>query len=198
VTNIKEFLATFSKDQKFFLNLPVFWTVTFDSINSGAINSVLSKAGEKWQAKENISTYIKGGNILVAQQVNIPNEGSTFNAYGSGSNMGGFLAGLGMENRDNFLSRGITVNFLETQKDIDQYFFRPWAIAIGIKGLIEHGPSLKGNMTVKQYTNKGQFIKGFKFQKIFPTAVEGYSLNYSDTEFKQKSVTFGCQNYQQL
>lgn len=196
--NINEFFSAFSSDQKFFLNLPVLWTVTLDGISTGAINSVLSEAGEKWQAKEDISSYTKGENILVAQEIGLPNEQSSFDAFSSGSSMGGFLPGLGLSNRDNFLNRGITVNFLETQKDIDHNFFRPWMIAVGIKGLVEDGASLKGNMTVRQYSNGGQFIKGFKFKKIFPTGVEAYTLNYSDTEFKVRSVTFGCQNYEQL
>lgn len=198
MTNIQEFFAAVSSDQKFFLNLPVLWTVTLDGISSGAINSVLSKAGEKWQAKEDISSYIRGGNILVAQEVGLPSEQSAFDAFSSGSSMGGFLPGLGLSNRDNFLNRGITVNFMETQKDIDQNFFRPWMIAVGIKGLIEEGTPLKGNMVVKQFSNSGQFIKGFKFKKIFPTAIEPYTLNYDNTDIKMRSVTFGCQNYEQL
>ena len=40
--------------------------------------------------------------------------------------------------------------------------------------------------------------KGFKFKKAFPTTVEGFSLNYENTDFKIKSITFACQNYEQL
>lgn len=197
-SNINEFFAAFSGDRKYFLNLPVLWTVTIDGVSTGAINSVLGGAGESWQARTTPGAYTKSGSILVAQQVVLPNESSSFSAMESGSGMGGFLPGYGLNARSNFLDRGISVNFLETEVDIEHNFFRPWMIAVGIKGLVEHGASLKGSMEVKQYSNGGKFIKGFKFKKIFPTAVESYTLNYDSTDFPIKSVTFGCENYEQL
>jgi hypothetical protein len=197
--NINEFFAAFSGDRKYFLNLPVLWTVTIDGVSTGAINSVLSDAGESWRAKGDAGSYTKSGNILVAQECTLPNESSTFDQLNGGmSNMGGFLPGYGLTARSNFLDRGITVNFLETEIDIEHTFFRPWLIAIGIKGLVENGASLKGNMQIKQYSNQGQLIKGFEFIKVFPTATEGRTLSYGDTDFKSKSVTFACQNYKQL
>lgn len=196
--NINEFLGAFSGDQRFFLHLPVLWSVTIDGVSEGSINSVLSEAGEKWQAKTSPNAMTKSGNILVAQSVTLPNESSGFVAMESGSTMGGFLPGYGLNARSNFLDRGFSVNFLETQLDIEHNFFRPWMIALGTKGLIEEGVSLKGNMEVRQYTNSGRFIKGFKFRKVFPTAVEGFTLDYDNTDFKIKSVTFGCENYEQL
>jgi hypothetical protein len=196
--NINEFFAAFSGDRRYFLHLPVLWTVTIDGVTTGAINSVLNGAGESWRASSSPNAYTRTGTILVAQQVVLPTESSNFSALESGSSMGGFLPGYGLNARSNFLDRGISVNFLETEEDIEHNFFRPWAIAVGIKGLVEDGPSLKGNMQVKQYTNSGKFIKGFQFKKIFPTAVEGFTLNYDSTDFKIKSVTFGCQNYEQL
>jgi len=196
--NIEEFYSAFSGDRRFFLNLPVLWTVTIDGVSTGAINSVLSDAGESWQAKGSPGSYTRSGSILVAQEVGLPNESSNFAALESGSSMGGFLPGYGMTSRGNFLNRSITVNFLETEVDIEHTFFRPWMISVGIKGLVENGPSLKGNMVVKQYTNGGRFIKGFQFKKLFPTAVEGYTLNYDNTDIKIKSVTFACENYVQL
>lgn len=197
-TDINEFFLAFATDSKFFLHLPVLWSVTIDGVTSGAINTVLNSAGEKWQAKITPGDMTKSGNILVAQEVGLPSESSGFAALESGSAMGGFLPGYALNSRENFLSRSFTVNFLETQTDLEHNFFRPWMIAIGIKGLIEDGASLKGNMSVKQYTNNGQLMKGFRFNKVFPTAVEGFTLNYSDTEFRIKSVTFACENYEQL
>tara|TARA_R110002110_G_scaffold148108_2_gene339119 strand:- start:8809 stop:9408 length:600 start_codon:yes stop_codon:yes gene_type:complete len=196
--NINEFFSAFANDQKFFLNLPVLWSVTIDGVSQGSINSVLSEAGEKWQARTSAQSMTKGGNILVAQSVTLPNESSGFTATESGDSMGGFLPGYALNSRSNFLERSFSVNFLETEVDIEHNFFRPWAIALGIKGLVEDGVSLKGTMEVRQYSNAGAFIKGYRFDKIFPTAVEGYTLDYSDTEFKIKSVTFACENYQQI
>jgi hypothetical protein len=196
--NINEFFSAFSEDRKYFLNLPVFWTVTIDGVSTGAINSVLGSAAQSWQASVDPSSYTKSGGILVAQEVTLPNETSTFDAFSSGSNTGGFLPGYGLTSRSSFLDRGLTVNFLETEIDIEHNFFRPWAIAIGIKGLIERGENLKANMQVRQYNNSGNFIKGFKFTKVFPTAIEGYNLNYESTDYKIKSVTFGCQEYEPI
>lgn len=196
--NIREFFQAFSSDYRFFTNLPVLWTVSIDGVSQGSINTVLSEAGERWRARTTANEMTRGGNILVAQEVSLPNEASGFLASESGSGMGGFLPGYGLNARNNFLDRSFSVNFLETQVDIEHNFFRPWMIAVGIQGLIAQGPNLKGIMTVKQYSNGGQLIKGFQFRKVFPTAVEGYTLNYSDTEFKIKSVTFGCENYEQI
>ena len=196
--SIPDFLASFSSDRRFFLNLPVLWSVTIDGVGEGNINSVLAQGGEKWRAKTSPISMTKGGNILVAQEVTLPNESSDFSAMESGSGMGGFLPGYGLNARSNFLNRSFSINFLETEMDIEHNFFRPWMIAIGLKGLIEQGTNLKGSIQVKQYSNSGNFIKGFRFRKAFPTAVEGFTLNYDSTDFKIKSVTFACENYEQL
>lgn len=196
--SINEFFAAFSNDQRFFLHLPVLWSVTIDGVSEGAINSVLSDAGEGWRARISPNAMTgRSGNILVAQEVALPNETSSFSPLETGA-MGGYLPGYGLNNRSNFLDRSISVNFLETEVDIEHNFFRPWMIAIGTKGLIEEGVSLKANMQVRQYSNGGRLIKGFNFRKVFPTAVEGYTLNYENTDFKIKSVTFACENYEQL
>jgi hypothetical protein len=96
------------------------------------------------------------------------------------------------------LSRSFSINFLETRKDLEHEYFRPWIIATSIKGLIEAGANLKADITVKQYTNGGELRKGYIFRKAFPTAVEGFTMDYQNTEFPVKSVTFACQNYEQI
>ena len=197
-TNINEFFSAFSSEETFFLNLPVFWAVTITGVSQGSINKVLSDAGETWKAKTDPATYTKKNGILVAHEVNIPEEDSQFAPIEASQNMGGFLPGYAMSSRTNFLSRSLSVNFLQTEVDIDHNFFRPWMIAIGVHGLIEDGAGLKATMEVQQYSNKGAFIKGFKFNKVFPTRVEGYTLNQESSDFLIKSVTFGCQNYEQI
>jgi hypothetical protein len=195
---INDFLAAFSGDSKFCLSIPVLWTVSIDGVSNGAINEVLSWAGEKWQAKMTPSDMTRGGNILPAQNVTLPNESSSFQSMKAGSGMGGYFPGYALDERSDFLSRSFTVNFLETNKDLVHEFFQPWMIAIGIKGLVEEGQSLRGNMTVRQYSNDGRFMKGYQFKKIFPTNVEGFTLAYDNTDFLIKSVTFACENYAQL
>lgn len=191
-----DFLLAFSSDPRFCLSIPVLWSVNIDGVSTGAINEVLSDAQESWRANMTPNSMTVNGNILPAQEVTIPTESSTFQAMNVGTGSGGYLPGYGLDTRSNFLDRSFTVNFLETSKDLEHNFFRPWMIAVGINGLV--GSSLKATMEVKQYNNAGQFRKGYKFKKVFPTAVEGFALNYDNTEFIIKSVTFACENYQQL
>lgn len=191
-----DFLQAFSSDPRFCLSIPVLWSVSIDGITDGAINEVLSDTGEVWQATTTPNDMTVNGNILPAQEVTIPTESSQFQAMNVGTGSGGYLPGYGLDQRSNFLDRSFTVNFLETRLDIEHNFFRPWMVAIGINGLV--GSSLKGTMTVRQYTNGGTFRKGYKFKKVFPTAVEGFTLNYDNTDFIIKSVTFACENYEKL
>lgn len=191
-----DFLLAFSSDPRFCLSIPVLWSVNIDGVSTGAINEVLSDAQESWRANMTPNSMTVNSNILPAQEVTIPTESSTFQAMNVGTGSGGYLPGYGLDTRSNFLDRSFTVNFLETSQDLEHNFFRPWMIAVGINGLV--GSSLKANMEVKQYNNAGQFRKGYKFKKVFPTAVEGFTLNYDNTEFIIKSVTFACENYQQL
>lgn len=196
---IDDFLQAFSGDARYCLSLPVLWTVSIDGVEMSSINTVLDSAGEEWKAKIHPNSMTKSGTILPAQAVGIPNEAANFSAtpIGDGSN-GGFLPGYALNGRQDFLSRSFSVNFLETKQDLEHEYFRPWMIAVGIKGLIEYGPNLKANIVVKQYTNKGQLRKGYIFKKAFPTGVEGMTLDYNNTDYPIKSVTFACQNYQQL
>jgi hypothetical protein len=197
--DINEFLIAFSGDNKYCLSIPVLWTVSIDGVAANSINNVLTDAGESWTAKVTPNDFTgRSGTILPAQEVTIPNESSSFQAMNSGSGMGGFLPGYALDARSDFLSRSVSINFLETARDLEHEYFRPWMIALGIKGLVEDGTPLKSTITVKQYNNKGQFRKGFQFQKAFPTNVEGFTMNYANTDFPIKSVTFACQNYRQL
>jgi hypothetical protein len=194
---INDFLYAFSREARFCLSLPVFWTVTIDGVTTSAINSVLSKADEKWIARLSPEDMMKRGNLLVAQAVTLPNESSSFTPINM-TTSGGFLPAYGLDSRSDFLSRTLSINILETDEDLEHEYFRPWMIALGIKGLVENEPNLKSTIEVNQFTNDGFFRKGFRFNKAFPTAVEGFNLNYNDTDFKIKSVTFACQNYEQI
>jgi hypothetical protein len=195
---INDFLNAFSTEAKFCLSLPVFWSVSIDGVSIGSINSVLESAQEKWRATTSPEEMTRNGNILVAQRVSLPGEGYSSTVAPIGSDYGGFLPPNIMQARDNFGNRNVSVNFLETNVDLEHTFFRPWSIAVGINGFIESGPSLKATMVVKQYDNKGTLRKGFKFTKVTPAKMESLDLDYNDTTHKVKSVTFICQNYEQL
>ena len=189
------FLQAFSTDPNFFISHPFLWKVSIDTDVSGAINSALSKANESWSASVSPNTLTRNGTLLVARQMNIPQEASEFTPIGV-ENRGGFLPGYGLVQRTDFLSRSFTLNVLETGDDIEHGFFRPWLIALGIDGLTNFG--LKSNITVTQYNNDGSKRKGYVFEDAFPTAVEGYNLTYEDGDFIEKSITFACKNYKQL
>lgn len=195
---INDFLQAFSGDARFCLSIPVLWTVSIDGVSEGSINSILSQAGERWQAKISPNSMTRNGNILPAQAVVIPQESSNFSPMSVGDSFGGFLPGYALNSRSDFLSRSFSINFLETRKDLEHEYFRPWMIAIGINGLVERGSTLKSTITVKQYTNNGELRKGFQFRKAFPTAVEGFTMDYNNTDYPIKSVTFACENYSQL
>jgi hypothetical protein len=194
-----DFLAAFSQENEYCLSLPILWTVSIDGVTDSNINQILQNAGEKWRSNITPNDMTKNGSILPAQSVSIPNENSNFDAgnVGDGS-VGSFLPGYVLTSRENFLSRSFSINFLETRRDLEHEFFRPWSIALSIKGLIETAPRLKADIVVKQYTNQGELRKGYIFKKAFPTAIEGFSLDYNNTDFIIKSVTFGCQNYEQI
>lgn len=189
------FLNAFSTDPNFFVSHPFLWKVSFDSSVTGAVNSTLSKANENWSATTSPDSFTRNGTLLVARQINIPQEASEFTPIGV-ENRGGFLPGYGLVQRTDFLSRSFTLNVLETGEDLEHNFFRPWLIALGIDGLTNFG--LKTNITVTQYNNDGSKRKGYIFEDAFPTAVEGYSLTYNDGDFIEKSVTFACKNYRQM
>lgn len=195
---INDFLIAFSNESKYCLSIPVLWTVSIDGVTESAINEVLGDAGEKWRAKIHPNEMTRGSTILPAQSVTIPQESSNFSPMVAGDSYGGFLPGYAMNSRSDFLSRSFSINFLETRQDLEHEYFRPWQIAIGIKGLVERGVNLKSTITVKQYTNDGQLRKGFQFKRAFPVAVEGFTMDYENTDYPIKSVTFACENYSQL
>ena len=193
-----DFLQAFSSESKYFLSHPFLWKVSFSSSSGGlwgAINSTLSKNGDKWYSDVIPDELEKNGAILVARQVTLPVESSVFSPQ-SVPNRGGFLPGYALIERNDFLTRSFSINFIETEKDIEHEFMRPWSIALGIDGMTNF--DLRADIQVQQYNNEGDKKKGFKFLDAFPTAVEGYTLSHSSDEFIEKSVTFACKNYEPI
>ncbi len=189
-----DFLTAFSRDEKFFLSLPFLWSVEFFAISPSSINKVLQEVDSGWSAKFDPKDYTKNGGLLIAQEVVLPNETSSFIAFNSGSSgMGGFMPGYGVDSRSDFLNRTVTLTMFETKDDLEHNFFRPWMMAVGINGLV--GSSLKGKLVVTQYDNRGKPRKGMVFNNIFPTNVEGISLNQTDSDFTMKAVTFAYTDY---
>lgn len=195
-----DFLQAYSKDNKYFLSHPFLWKVSFNynfiTLRS-AINNALRKSGESWRAITLPKFFEKNGNMLGAREITIPQEATMFDDYGiDPSSRGGFLPAFGSNSRESFLRRGITINFFESDIDIEHTFFRPWMISIGIDGLINH--DLKCDIVVKQYDNRGVRRKGYVFERAFPTNTEGGTYNYNPSDFKEKTITFAFKNYRPL
>ena len=196
-----DFLDGYSYSERFFLSHPFLWKVQF-SYNSELItniNTAIAKAyssdSKDWRAVTEPDFFTRNDNILVAREVNVPNENSQFDIAGS-QNLGGFLPGYALNKRVDFLTKNLGINFFDTQDDIEHNFFRPWMIALGIDGLINR--KLLCKITLKQYNNRMQLRKGYEFIDVFPTNVEGYRLSYQDEDFLEKSVKFSFKEYKQL
>ena len=214
-----DFLDGYSRDRKFFLSLPTLWKVNFQYSNVGAlqpgqpgvpgssssgpvglpsaIQRALFDADEGWRVKNEPMEFTKNGSVLAAREVTVPQENTQFLAPGGEINKGNYLPAFGAERRMNFLERNLAINFFDTEEDLEHIFFRPWMIAIATHGLIERD-LLCTAVELRQYNNRGEMRKGYRFTDVFPTNVEGYQLNYNDDDFKQKSVTFAFKNYIQL
>jgi len=196
-----DFLDGYSYSERFFLSHPFLWKVQFsyDSELITNINTAIAKAyssdSKDWRAVTEPDFFTRNDNILVAREVNVPNENSQFDIAGS-QNLGGFLPGYALNKRVDFLTKNLGINFFDTQDDIEHNFFRPWMIALGIDGLINR--KLLCKITLKQYNNRMQLRKGYEFIDVFPTNVEGYRLSYQDEDFLEKSVTFAFKEYKPL
>lgn len=199
--DIQKFYSNFSSNKDFALSLPVLWSVNFPKeVKYTDINTVLTESNIKWSAMMDPSRMTKDGNLLVAQEVEIPSEKAEFSPIETSKTMGGFLPAYGMNKRVDFLSRTVKINFIETLLDIEHNYFRPWMIALAMQGLIEHGPDLKCDIQVEQFSNVNNQtpFKGYVFKKAYPVAIEGFTLKYSDTDFRIKSVTFSYYDYEKL
>jgi len=191
------------ESEEFFLSLPFLWKIQFHyspNFLLSNINNAISKAYASdhydWRAITEPDKFTKSGNILAARTVDIPAENAQFHLAGAG-NLGGFLPGYALNKRADFLSKNLIVNFFETQDDLEHNFFRPWMIAIGIDGLINR--NLLCSVTVKQYNNRMGLRKGYHFEDVFPTTVEGLSLDYEgDSQFIEKSITLAFKHYRPI
>ena len=196
---ILDFLSNYSVGgpPKYYLSLPTLWKIEFDGAEplKGAVDEALEKADEQWRVKNTPEEFVANGNTMVAREVSIPGETTEFLEAGADINKGGFLPAFGVSKRQGFLTRTIAVNIFDTDDDLAHTFFRPWMIAIGIDGLINR-KLLCPFVNLRQYNNKGEIRKGYKFRDVFPTNIEGYTLNYDNETFLETSVTFAFRNYE--
>lgn len=140
-----------------------------------------------------------GGNNLsfLAQSIAMPTDSFGVDYTEITAAMGGLRGGYFSENKDKYQS--VTVSFLETNRDVFEFFFRPWNIAAGCKGLIEDGnknTNIKANMDLSLYTKGSnldfapsgrtrtadwQLRKKYSFEGVVPINVAGEELTYEPT-----------------
>tara|TARA_R100000700_G_C3141357_1_gene123105 strand:+ start:363 stop:962 length:600 start_codon:yes stop_codon:yes gene_type:complete len=193
----RRFLTKLSQDSPYYLSLPFLWTVSIPGILglTGSIASANSKIGRGGWSPRAAADW-GAGSLLAAREVTIPNEQSTFLEAGQNSR-GGFMPGYGLQQRESFLARNLSINFIETVEDIVHGIFTPWMIALGVDGLTNFG--LKTDIYVKQYDNQKRLRKGYRFIDAFPTNVEGFVLTQEpEAVYPEKSVTFCFTDYAPL
>jgi hypothetical protein len=139
-----------------------------------------------------------GNNLsFLAQSISMPTDSFGVDYTEITAGMGGLRGGYFSESKDKYQS--VTVSFLETNRDVFEFFFRPWNIAAGCKGLIEDGDentNIKANMDISLYTKgsrneftpKGkartaewQLRKKYSFEGVVPINVAGEELTYEPT-----------------
>lgn len=192
---VQQFLDKVSNDPRFYLPLPFMWMVDIDAEIVGEVEQALNRANIKMPVKSP-NDWRGGGDTascLVAQEVTLPNESAVVTNIGM-NNRGGAMPGHGVVERTDFLSRSVTVNFIESDNDITDSVFRPWITAIGTTGLIDG--KLRGKaLTLFQYGKDGKLRKTYSFKDFFPTNCEGYTINYQDDDFTVKTVSFAYTDY---
>tara|TARA_S200002703_G_scaffold147069_1_gene142583 strand:+ start:1015 stop:1737 length:723 start_codon:yes stop_codon:yes gene_type:complete len=95
---------------------------------------------------------------LLAQGVSMPTENVQINTTDI-PGAGGFINGYYGETRGKYGTNGLSIDFLETNIDIFDFFIKPWIVATSYKGLIEDisEPDIKCNISIAQYTRTDAF-----------------------------------------
>lgn len=180
--------------------LKTLWTIHFTDISRIAqnVSNILYSAenvnnNRKWPVLDFESDQDAEQGLVIAQSVALPSNSFSIERT-SNLNHGGLRAGYigGQRNVYN----EVAVEFLETNIDIIDHFFRPWIIAASHKGLIEDGDArtdIKGDMYVTMYSrvNRDRLLintlvpeweirKTFMFTGVTPTEIGGSTLKMSD------------------
>ena len=160
-----------------------------------------------------------GIGYLLAQQVAFPNESFGVSTLPV-SRSGGFVAGYVGDRRSDYgSSNKVDISFLETNRDIIDYFIKPWIVAASYKGLIEDDDRpIKCNITATLYSRANDYYsnkwfssqdstrrtvdyslrKQINFKNCMPVNVEGDQISYGELSFEElvKTVSFVFSHYQ--
>lgn len=199
---IQTFLDKFSSDTKYFLSNSFLWTIRLDGPTIDVINSTLQKLGNEFTAYTEPDEFTDkvNGNLLLAQEVAIPGESIQVSPH-SVDNYGSFLPGYSIDKRTDYLSNSVAINLLETKTDIVDGYLKPWHVAVGVDGLLNFNlrrtaSGATSTIIATQYDNQLNQRKRYTFRGVFPTNIEGYTLQYLDRpDFLARSTTFGFTNY---
>ena len=111
------------------------------------------------------------------------------------------------------------ITVLETNRDIIDYFIKPWIVAASYKGLIEDDDRpIKCNITATLYSRANDYYsnkwfssqdstrrtvdyslrKQINFKNCMPVNVEGDQISYGELSFEElvKTVSFVFSHYQ--
>jgi len=158
-----------------------------------------------------INEYTTTNLSFLAQKISMPTDSFDVD-YTTVPSMG-LRGGYYGETRDKYQS--VTVSFFETNRDIFEFFLRPWAIAASYKGLVEDNvatTNIKANMKLIQYS-KGNRLdfdpvgrartaewrprKVYNFEGVVPISVPGDELSYEATTIGDlvRDVSFTFKTY---
>ena len=215
------------------LPLKFLWTVDFSprvGSNMSSVGSSVEKIVNEYQPKswiidpnlfDKYTDSRKGLGYLLAQNVALPSEQLQLGTEPM-ANSGGFIAGYFADRRANYGGENkLDITFLETNKDIFDYFIKPWVVATSYKGLIEDDEDdIKCNIVVTLYSKSDVFYsdklgsssipsrrilptvdfkprKSYEFKDCVPFNVEGGAMSYGELDIGEltKAVSFAFSYY---
>jgi len=213
------------------LPLKFLWTVDFFPRGGGDMSSVggnVKKVVDEYQPNswiidpnlfDNYTDDRQGLGYLLAQNVALPNEQLQIGTEAV-ERSGGFVAGYFADRRANYGGENkLDITFLETNKDIFDYFIKPWVVATSYKGLIEDGEDdIKCNIVLTLYSKSDAYYedkffssydisrpkvdftprKQYVFNDCVPFIVEGGEMSYGELDFGEltKAVSFAFSYYE--
>ncbi|NBP16804.1 hypothetical protein EBU95_20860 [bacterium] len=196
------------------------WTVKFDNLTqvSQSVSNILRNTENGSIASNNTHWPVVNFSddqhpehgLFVAQAVALPTDSFAI-TNSVNTNMNGLKSAYIGGERTPYAP--LTIEFLETNIDIIDHFFRPWIIAASHKGLIEDNDNktnIKTTIRVDLYSriNKDLYKEGtssktwqrrktYVIEGAVPTNVEGDKLMYTEYSSNdlRKSVSFAYKNY---
>jgi hypothetical protein len=195
------------------LPLKFLWTVDFFPREGGNMsvvgNNVSKIVGDyqpnSWIVNPNIFEDHSDKSLqlgyLLAQNISLPSEQFAIGTEPL-ERSGGFVAGYFGGQRSSYGSeQKVDITFLETNKDIFDYFIKPWIVASSYKGLVEDGEDdIKCTIAVTYYSRAKDYYtdkwrssfdplrprvdfaprKQYIFYDCVPTNVEGDKMSYGE------------------